>query len=448
MVAVAARHLHRRVARLLLPEVPLLDDARHLLVHRLLVVVAVEVHLHLVAVDELRLAQRLLELVGPHLARLLDVRRDLEEDHVLPPQRPLDPPPHVAERAHLVLVQLLRPRDHDLRVLRLHQAVRHVVGDDRRQALVVLEERERPLLEGDVGLLPLPHHPDLDVEPPLVDDRKLRHLEVLDVALVVARHLDGLEAHRPPLPGQVHLAAAEALGVEDLEDLLLLLLLRQRRVLALLHVQQLLVREVRARVLLEDLRRRAHLHVRAADLPRLAEALHPQHGAVEDAVLAVVLEHAHERLRGGGVEGGGGVRGAGGVREVREVRGARGAGDDAGRRRVTWSTITYSSTFSSRSLSSASIRSKFWRKRSVLPTRYWFSSIPSCLSSSVRFVTVPALSAVDLRRTPCSTGRVLERAAHVEPRLADLRHLERPRVRELLEQKRCPSRPPSASGSA
>ena len=82
VVAVAARHLHRRVARLLLAQVPLLDDARHLLVHRLLVVVAVEVHLHLVGVDELRLAQRLLELVGPHLARLLDVGRDLEEDPV------------------------------------------------------------------------------------------------------------------------------------------------------------------------------------------------------------------------------------------------------------------------------------------------------------------------------------------------------------------------------
>ena len=74
--------LHRRVPRLLLAEVPLLDDGRHLLVHRLLVVVAVEVHLHLVGVDELRLAQRLLELVGPHLPRLLDVRRDLQEDPV------------------------------------------------------------------------------------------------------------------------------------------------------------------------------------------------------------------------------------------------------------------------------------------------------------------------------------------------------------------------------
>ena len=87
------------------------------------------------------------------------------------------------------------------------------------------------------------------------------------------------------------------LRVEDLLQDLALLVLCESGIIRLLHVLELAVGQVGAPVPLDETRGRADLNVRAADLPRLAEALQALDGADVTAEEAVVLEHAEERLQ-------------------------------------------------------------------------------------------------------------------------------------------------------
>mmetsp|Transcript_29060 Transcript_29060/g.74748 ORF Transcript_29060/g.74748 Transcript_29060/m.74748 type:complete len:969 (-) Transcript_29060:1315-4221(-) len=311
------------VPRLLLAHVALLDDSRNLLVDGLVVLVAVEVDLHLVRVDQLGLVHRLLDAVAPLIEHLALALVDLDDDHVGSPQRPLDAPADRAERAHLVCVQLLlandgearrwflararrRRREHQV-IVALHRrrlgrvalqlAGRQVVREHRVEGLMILEERERTLLERDVVLDGFRELADAHVEPPLVRHLELRHLHVLGLAFVVALDLDRLQLHTPPLAREADARLAVAVGVQDLEEDLAALLGRQVGVLRLAHVLKLLVREVRARVPLEHARRCAHLDVSAPNLPRLAESLEALDGALVAAVGGKVLEHAEEGLQ-------------------------------------------------------------------------------------------------------------------------------------------------------
>jgi len=122
-------------------------------------------------------------------------------------------------------------------------------------------------------LLVLAHLAHLAHEPPLVRNLKARHLDELVLVGVVADGARRLDPQRPALAREADAASAVLGGVEDLEQRLTLLVGRQRRVVALPHVEQLLVRQVGPGPPLEQLGRGADLAVRAPDLPRLAEAL-------------------------------------------------------------------------------------------------------------------------------------------------------------------------------
>ena len=277
----------------------------------------------------------------------------------------------------------------------LERAAREVVREDALEGLVVDVERERALLERDVALLELPHHSDLDGQPALVPDGEARHVHELVVLGVVVVALDALRLQPVAAPLELDLGLAVLLRVDDLLQDLALLGGVERRVGVLAELEELLVAEVRAAEARDDLGRRAHLGVRAPDLPRAAEALQAQHGLVRDPVGAEVLEHPEEGLQHDDV-----------LQDLVLALGVEGLDDlevgEEEERLADAVLVLVDAHLGEQQLRPLGDRPRAQRRRVV-------------------------------RADLVVAEEVLERAAHVEARLADLRHLERARVGELLE---------------